>query len=258
MSDGGWQPTSVWTLFRKEIRRFAKVWLQTILSPLVTTSLYFLVFGVALGSRLRTIDGVPYIEYVVPGLIMLAMISNSFLNSASSLFQSKVNGTVVDLLSAPLGPAEVVGAYVVAAVLRGCAVGLMVWLVAAGFIGPKIASLGWTVAFAVLVCATFGAFGLVVAIWAEKFDQLAIVPNFVLTPLTFLGGVFYSVDMLPEPWSTVSRANPILYMVNGLRHGMLGRSDLDPLSALAAVGGLCAAVLFGAWWVVRSGWRLRS
>jgi ABC-2 type transport system permease protein len=125
-------------------------------------------------------------------------------------------------------------------------------------VGPRIASLGWTLAFATLVCATFGAFGLMVAIWAEKFDQLAIVPNFVLTPLTFLGGVFYSVDMLPEPWSSVSRANPILYMVNGLRHGMLGQSDLEPLVALGAVGGLCAAVLLAAWWMVRSGWRLRS
>jgi len=254
----GWRPMSTWTLFRKEVRRFAKVWLQTLLSPLVTTSLYFLVFGVALGSRLRTVDGVPYIEYVVPGLIMLAMISNSFLNSASSLFQSKVNGTVVDLLSAPIGALEIVAAYVVAACLRGFLVGAMVWLVAAFFIGPRVASVGWTLAFSVLVSSTFGAFGLVVAVWAEKFDQLAIVPNFVLTPLTFLGGVFYSVDMLPAPWSTVSRMNPVLYMVNGLRHGMLGQSDLPPEHALLAVGGLCIVSLAGAWGILARGYRLRA
>lgn len=253
-----WSPISTWTLFRKEVRRFAKVWLQTVLSPLVTTSLYFLVFGVALGSRLKTVEGVPYIQYVVPGLIMLSMISNSFLNSSSSLFQSKVNGTIVDLLSAPIGAGEIVLAYVSAAILRGYVVGLMVWLVAAFFIGPRIESIGWTFAFATLVCATFGAFGLLVAVWAEKFDQLAIVPNFVLTPLTFLGGVFYSVNMLPEPWRTVSGANPILYMVNGLRFGMLGQSDMAPGVALGAVAGLAVVMLTVAYGVIARGYRLRS
>lgn len=245
------------TLLRKEVRRFSKVWLQTVLSPLVTTSLYFLVFGVALGARLDRIDGVPYIEYVIPGLVMLAMISNAFLNSSSSLFQSKVNGTSVDVMVAPLGPSEILFAYVCAAVLRGHAVGLMVWLVAALFVGPRVEHLLWTLSFSFVVSVIFGAFGVMVATWAQKFDHLAVVPNFVLTPLTFLGGVFYSVDMLPEPWSMVSRFNPVFYMVNGLRFGMLGISDVNPALSLAILLGLALLTLFVARHSIADGTRLR-
>jgi ABC-2 type transport system permease protein len=245
------------TLLTKEIRRFGKVWLQTILSPLVTTSLYFLVFGVALGSRLRNIDGIPYIEYVVPGLMMLSLISNSFLNSASSLFQSKVNGTSIDLMVAPLGPLEIVFAYVCAAIVRGHAVGLMVWLVATGFVGFRLHDPAWTLAFSLLVSISFGCFGLVVASLALKFDHVAIVPNFVLTPLTFLGGVFYSVHMLPEPWRTVSQLNPVFYMVNGLRYGILGHSDASVAVCVMAVGGLTVLMLAAALWAMTNNDRLR-
>ncbi|MGM0575368.1 MAG: ABC transporter permease [Myxococcota bacterium] len=250
--------TGLRTLLRKEIRRFTKVWLQTVLSPLATTSLYFLVFGVALGKRLATIDGVPYIEFVVPGLMMLAMINASFLNSASSLFQSKINGTTVDFLVAPLGPAELLVGYVGAAVLRAAIVGVLVWAVAVAFVGLEIRSLAYTIGFALAVSAAFATLGLIVAIWAEKFDHLAIVPNFVLTPLTFLGGVFYSIDMLPEPWQTISRFNPILYMVNGLRDGLLGVSDVPLGASLAAVLGMLVALLAVAWRVLSTGWNLRS
>ncbi|MGF1511730.1 MAG: ABC transporter permease [Myxococcota bacterium] len=245
------------TLLRKEVQRFGKVWLQTVLSPLVTTSLYFLVFGVALGTRLRSIDGLPYIEYVIPGLMMLAIISNSFLNSASSLFQSKVNGTSIDLMVAPLGPAEIVFAYVSASVLRGHLVGLMVWAVSLGFVGFRIHSFIWTIFFTLLVSVAFGAFGLVVAAHALKFDHVAVVPNFVLTPLTFLGGVFYSLDMLPEPWQSLSRINPVFYMVNGLRYGILGVSDTGVSTCAGAVSALTAACLFAAYLAVRNNERLR-
>lgn len=248
----------LWTLFAKEIRRFAKVWLQTVFSPLVTTSLYFLVFGVALGSRLRTVDGIPYIEFVVPGLVMLSMINAAFLNTSSSLFQSKINGTTVDFLVAPLGPAEILIAYVGAAVVRAFLVGALVWLVAFVFTGRGVADLLFTVGFGLAVSATFAVFGLLMAIWAEKFDHLAIVPSFVLTPLTFLGGVFYSVDMLPEPWRTVSHFNPLLYMVNGLRHGLLEHSDVPVAGAVAAT--LLALVVLVAitWRVLATGWKLRA
>ena len=223
------------TLFAKEVRRFSKVWLQTVLSPLVTTSLYFVVFGVALGSRLKTVGDTPYMAYVVPGLMMLAMVNAAFLNASSSLFQAKIHGTYVDLMVAPIGAVELILAYVGASVLRASTVGFAVWLVAALFIGPRLHSVGWTLFFGAVVSAAFALLGLLAALWSRKFDHLAILPNFVLTPLTFLGGVFYSIDMLPEPWSTVSRLNPILYTVNGLRFGLLGVSDIPVLPAALAV-----------------------
>jgi ABC-2 type transport system permease protein len=246
------------TLFLKEVRRFSKVWLQTVLSPLVTTSLYFLVFGVALGSRLRTVGEIPYVEFVVPGLMMLSMINAAFLNASSSLFQSKIHGTYVDLLIAPIGAAELILAYVGASVLRALGVGALVFSVAQLFTGMGIAHLGWTLFFSAAVSAAFALLGLLAAVYSEKFDHLAILPNFVLTPLTFLGGVFYSVDMLPEPWSTVSRLNPILYTVNGLRHGLLGVADVPVLPAGLAVLGLLAVLLVLAARVLGRGARLRT
>jgi len=196
------------TLFIKEIRRFSKVWLQTVLSPLVTTSLYFLVFGVALGSRLREISGVPYIQFVVPGLVMMTMIRDSFLNTSSSLFQSKINGTITDILVAPIGAFEMLLAYVGAAMIRAIIVGTLVYLVALTFTWFPLHHIGWTVFFTIFVTATLAMLGIVAALWAERFDHLAIFPNFVLLPLAFLGGVFYSIDLLPEPWNTISRFNP--------------------------------------------------
>lgn len=246
------------TLFIKELKRFSKVWLQTVFSPLVTTSLYFLVFGVALGSRLSEIDGVRYIEFVIPGLMMLAMISNSFLNTSSSLFQSKINGTLVDILAAPIGTTEILGAYVSAAVIRGSIVGFLVWCVASFFTGFHLVHLHWVVFFTLIVTSLFAMLGLMAAIWAEKFDQLSIFPNFVLTPLTFLGGVFYSVSMLPAPWDTISRFNPILYTVNGLRFALLGVSDVPVLTCAAALLAAWFVVALACWRLVDSGWKLRN
>jgi ABC-2 type transport system permease protein len=246
------------TLFIKEVRRFSKVWLQTVLSPLVTTSLYFLVFGVALGSRLREISGVPYIQFVVPGLVMMTMVRDSFLNTSSSLFQSKINGTITDILVAPIGALEMLLAYVGAAMIRAMIVGALVYLVALTFTWFPLHHIGWTLFFTVFVTATLAMLGMVAALWAERFDHLAIFPNFVLLPLAFLGGVFYSIDLLPEPWHTVSRFNPLLYMVNGLRYGFLGVADVSP-AASAGVVLLSFLVLLGvASALLRSGYNLRS
>jgi ABC-2 type transport system permease protein len=240
------------TLFRKEIQRFAKVWLQTVVSPLVTTSLYFLVFGVALGARVGTMsftgaDGVAhevaYGAFVVPGLMMLSMISNSFLNTSSSLFQSKINGTLVDLLTAPLGTPEILTAYLSAAVLRGVAVGVLVWIVAGLFTGFALAHPLWAIYFSVSVTTTFAGIGLLAALWAEKFDHLSIFPNFIVQPLTFLGGVFYSVTDLPPLWETISRCNPVLYTVSGLRYGILGVSEIPVLTSAVAVGAAMVLVV---------------
>lgn len=246
------------TLFLKEIKRFSKVWQQTVLSPLITTTLYFLVFGVALGAQLEDVHGVPYIEFVIPGLIMLAMITNSFLNAASSLFQSKINGTIVDLLVAPIGTLELIAAYVAAASLRAFIVGSLVYSVAAVFTGPSMESVFWTLYFALSVSVAFSLLGLIAAVWAEKFDHLSLFPNFILTPLTFLGGVFYSVEMLPEPWNTVSQLNPILYVVNGLRHGLLGTSDVPIATAAGAAAAVCVVLLALAFALISRGYKLRG
>ena len=246
------------TLFLKEVRRFSKVWLQTVLSPLVTTSLYFLVFGVALGSRLREISGVPYIQFVVPGLVMMTMIRDSFLNTSSSLFQSKINGTITDILVAPIGALEMVLAYVGAAMIRAIIVGALVYLVALSFTWFPLHHVGWTLFFTIFVTATLALLGMIAALWAEKFDHLAIFPNFVLLPLAFLGGVFYSIDLLPEPWNTVSRLNPLLYMVNGLRYGFLGVADVSPVTSAGVVLVSFLVVLGTASALLRSGYNLRS
>jgi len=246
------------TLFLKEVRRFSKVWLQTVLSPLVTTSLYFLVFGVALGSRLREISGVPYIQFVVPGLVMMTMIRDSFLNTSSSLFQSKINGTITDILVAPIGALEMVLAYVGAAMIRAIIVGTLVYLVALSFTWFPLHDIGWTLFFTIFVTATLALLGMIAALWAQKFDHLAIFPNFVLLPLAFLGGVFYSIDLLPEPWNTVSRLNPLLYMVNGLRYGFLGVADVSPVTSAGVVLLSFLVVLGAASALLSSGYNLRS
>lgn len=224
-----------WTLFRKEVARFLAVPGQTVASPVITTSLYFLVFGYSLGSRLKQMGGMPYIQYIVPGLVMLSVISSSFLNTSSSLFGAKVMGTIVDILVTPLAPAEIVAAMLLGAVVRATLVGFLVWMVAAVFVGPLLAHPLYILAFVVLVSVMMGAFGLIVATWSDKFEQLSIVPTFVLTPLTYLGGVFYTLDALPDFWRRASLFNPIVYMVNGLRYGMLGITDVPIQRAPSSV-----------------------
>jgi ABC-2 type transport system permease protein len=246
------------TLFRKEVRRFLKVPGQTLVSPAVTTALYLVVFGFAIGGAIRTVAGVPYIDYMVPGLIMLGVVSASFLNTSSSMFGMKLQGTIIDLLVTPLGPGEIVTAMVGAAVVRGLLVALMIWLVSVAFRGLHVAQPHLALLFPVLAAIGFGAVGLLTGLWADKFEQLNAVPAFVLTPLTFLGGVFYDVRMLPAGLEAVSRANPILYLVEGTRHGFLGHSDGDPLVGLAVLLLVDGLLLGTCVLALRKGWRLRA
>jgi ABC-2 type transport system permease protein len=246
------------TLLSKETRRFLKVPGQTVAQPVITTALYFLVFGFALGGMVREVDGTSYVRFIVPGLVMLSLIQNAFLNTASSMFIAKMQGTIVDLLVAPLSPSELIGAFTIAAVGRGVLVAGIVWLVAALFTSFSIAHVGWVIAFALLVAAEFALFGLIVAIWSDKFEQLNLVPTFVITPLTFLGGVFYSARMLPEPWAAITKLNPILYMVEGLRYGMLGRSDVSPWVGLGWTIGLTFASAVVVWVMLARGYKLRA
>jgi ABC-2 type transport system permease protein len=246
------------TLFAKETRRFLRVPGQTLAQPIVTTALYFLVFGYALGGRVREVDGVSYIRFIVPGLMLLGLSQNAFLNTSSSMFIAKMQGTIVDLLVAPLGVVDLLLAFILAAVLRGVLVGGIVWAISALFTGFHVSHPVWVVVFALLVGATFGLIGLVVAIWSDKFEQLNIVPTFIITPLTFLGGVFYSANMLPRPWSYVSRVNPVLYMVEGLRYGVVGTSTSSPWLGLAVTGGIAVLSLAIAIWMLATGYKLRS
>ena len=251
-------PIGFRTLFVKETRRFLRVPGQTLAQPVVTTSLYFLVFGFALGGSVRQIDGIPYVRFIVPGLVMLGLIQNSFLNTASSMFIAKMQGTIVDLLVAPLSVGELIAGFALAAVVRGLLVGGITWAVAALFTGAQVSHPGWVAAFAVAVALTFGLIGLGVAIASDKFEQLNIIPAFITTPLTFLGGVFYSARMLPDPWSRLAHANPVLYMVDGLRFGLLGTSETSPWLGLAIVGALALGSGGAVWWMLATGYKLRS
>jgi ABC-2 type transport system permease protein len=246
------------TLLIKETRRFLKVPGQTVAQPVITTALYFLVFGFALGGMVREVEGVSYVRFIVPGLVMLSLIQNSFLNTASSMFIAKMQGTIVDLLVAPLSPMELLGAFTLAAVVRGVLVAGIVWVVAAIFTGFSIAHPGWVIAFALLVAAEFALFGLLVAIWSDKFEQLNLVPTFVITPLTFLGGVFYSARMLPEPWRAITKLNPILYMVEGLRYGVIGHADVSPWLGISLTGALTLASGALVWTMLARGYKLRA
>ena len=246
-----------WTLFKKEMHRFLSIAGQTVISPVLTTMLWYLVFGYSLGDRLDTIRGIPYTDFLVPGLVMMAMIANAFLNSAFSFFIGKVHGTVVDLLISPLTPWQITAAYTGASVIRACMVGCVIWAVAAAMGAGTLYHVGWTVLFMLLTSIAFALFGLAIGIMAQDFDHINFVPSFLLQPLTFLGGVFYSVTLLPEPWDAISLFNPIVYMINGLRYGMTGVSDV-PL--LPGMGIVVISILVGyAWihWLLSTGKRLK-
>ncbi len=255
-SDQGY--LGAWTLFKKEILRFWNIAWQTVISPVVTTMLYFLVFGYSLGDRLETIQGVPYVDFLVPGLVMLALIQNAYINSAFSLFIAKIHGTIVDLLVTPLSYLQFMTAYVAAAVVRAMMIGGIIWLVAVLMGASAWHNMPVAVAFMLLTSMAFALVGLVIAIIGEDFDHINLLPNFLITPLTFLGGVFYSIQMLPEPWDTVSLFNPVLYMVNGVRYGMVGVTDVPVWHGLVLL--VVMNALFGALalWLLKTGRKLRE
>ena len=250
-----------WTLFRKEVLRFWKVSFQTVAAPVLTSLLYLLIFSHVLESHVAIFDGkVRYTEFLVPGLVMMSVLQNSFANSSSSLIQSKITGNLVFVLLAPLSPRELFAAYVAGAMVRGITVGAGVFVVTLLF-APSLALPAhplWAVAFVLLGSAILGTLGLVAGIWADKFDQLAAFQNFIIVPLTFLSGVFYSIESLPPFWQTLSHLNPFFYMIDGFRYGFFGVSDVAPWASLAVVG--LAALLLAALALrlFASGWKLRT
>ena len=248
------------TLFHKELLRFWKVSFQTIGAPILTSLLYLLVFSHVLESRVTVFGGqVPYAAFLVPGLVMMAVLQNSFANSSSSLIQSKVTGNLVFVLVTPLSPGELFAAYVLGAMVRGIVVGLGVFVVTLWF-APSLFLLphpGWALAFAFLGSAILATLGLIAGISADKFDQLAAFQNFIIVPLTFLSGVFYSIHSLPPFWQALSHFNPFFYMIDGFRYGFFGLSDVPPVRSLAVVGGAAAALAVVALTLLERGWKLR-
>ena len=246
------------TLLGKEVRRFMRVPGQTLLSPLVTTTLYFVVFGYSLGHRLREVEGVPYARFIVPGLVTLGVVTNAYLNSASSLFVMKLQGTMVDLLVSPLSYGEVLAGFLGAAVLRGLLVGGVMWTVAGAFSGFEVAHPLVALGLLALVAVSFAALGVLSAVWANTFEQVNFFPTFFITPLTFLGGVFYSIGMLPPALQRLTALNPVFYMVDAVRFGLLGISDASPWAGGGLLAALAAGSVGGAYALLRSGYRLRG
>ena len=244
------------TLFYKEVLRFWKVAMQTVTAPIMTAMLYLLIFGQALDGHVK-IHGVSYMAFLIPGLVMMSVLQNAFANASSSLIQSKVTGNLVFIMLPPLSHWEMFSAYVLAAMVRGLVVGLGVFVVTAWFAHLQFAAPLWIVLFAFLSAAVLGIMGLIAGIWAEKFDQLAAFQNFVIVPLTFLSGVFYSIESLPPIWKTISSLNPFFYMIDGFRYGFTGQSDVAPIQSLLVVTGFMLALGFVAMNMLRSGYKLR-
>jgi ABC-2 type transport system permease protein len=223
------------TLVIKEIRRFTRIWVQTLLPPAVTMTLYFIIFGTLIGARIGPMEGFSYIEYIAPGLIMMAIITHSYSNVVSSFFSSKFQHYIEELLVSPMPNSIILAGYVIGGAIRGLMVGLIVLVIALFFTRLKVEHPLITCTVAILTASVFALGGLINAIFANNFDDISIVPNFVLTPLTYLGGVFYSINLMPEFGQTISLFNPILYMVNAFRYGILGVSDIDIQIAFAII-----------------------
>ncbi|HQT00399.1 MAG: metal-dependent hydrolase [Hydrogenophilales bacterium 16-64-46] len=244
-------------LFYKEMLRFWKVAVQTVVAPVVTALLYLLIFSHVLEDHVQVYPGVTYTAFLVPGLVMMSMLQNAFSNSSSSLIQSKMQGNIVFVMLSPLSYLEFFLAYLGAAIIRGLVVGLGVWAVTWGFEPFAVAHWGWLLAFSLLSCGVLGALGIIAGIWAEKYDQLAAFQNFLILPLTFLSGVFYSIHSLPAFWQTVSHFNPVFYLIDGFRHALVGQSDTDPWLGLLVAGACFVAISALTLMLLRSGYKLR-
>ncbi|TDR70541.1 ABC transporter permease [Paludibacterium purpuratum] len=245
------------TLLKKELVRFWKVSFQTVAAPVLTALLYQLIFSHAMANHIEVYAGIHYTTFLIPGLAMMSMTQNAFANGSSSLIQSKITGNIVFLLLPPLTALDFFAAYLLAAVVRGLVVGLGVLVVTAWFGLPWPAHPLWALVFAVLGCGALGALGVVAGIWAEKFDQLAAFQNFLIMPLTFLSGVFYSINSLLPFWKTVSHFNPVFYMIDGFRYGFFAQSDTSPWLAFGVVGFSFIIVSAFALWLINAGYKLR-
>lgn len=248
----------LWTLYSKEVQRFAKVWGQTIFAPMITSLLFLAIFSLALGGAVRTIGDLPFLQFLAPGLVMMAIVQNSFANCSSTIMVGKIQGVIVDVLMPPLSAAELVLAYALGGVSRGLVVGAAV-TIAMSFFAPMEIVHVWAIIFFSLTGAlTLSLVGIIAGIWAEKFDRMAVIQNFIITPLAFLSGTFYSVERLPGIWYTFSQIDPFFYMIDGFRYGFIGRSDGSPLIGVLVMIGLDIGLAFVAYQMFSRGYKIKS
>ena len=249
---------SVWAIYKFEMARALRTLFQSVVAPVLTTSLYFVVFGAAIGARMAQVDGVTYGAFIVPGLIMLSLFTQSISNASFGIYFPKFTGTIYELLSAPVSYLEIVIGYVGAAASKSIALGLIILATAALFVPLRIMHPLWMISFLVLTAATFSLFGFIIGIWAQNFEQLQFIPMLIITPLTFLGGAFYSIDMLPPAWRTVALFNPVVYLISGFRWSFYGSSDVSVELSLAMTLGFAMVCLAVVGWMFKTGYRLKS
>ncbi len=246
------------TIWIKECTRFLRIWVQTLVPPVITMSLYFVIFGNLIGSRIGEMDGVSYMQFIVPGLIMMSVITNSYSNVSSSFFSAKFQRSVEELLVAPVSPWTIILGFIGGGVARAILIGLIVTLVSGFFVDLQVHNMGIIIITLLLTATLFATGGLINGVYAKSFDDISIIPTFVLTPLTYLGGVFYSLSLLPEFWQWVSKANPIVYMVNGFRYGFLGIADVSMTTAIGVLIGFNLVLLGLAYRLISRGVGIRS
>ena len=250
--------TGFYTLLYKELLRFWRVVFQTVAAPILTALLYLLIFSHILLDRVTVYSGVGYTEFLIPGLAMMSLLQNAFANGSSSIIQSKVTGNIVFLLLAPLSHFQFFLAYLLASVIRGMSVGLGVVLASSIFLVVSVSNPVWILIFAFFGAGILACLGLIAGIWAEKFDQVAVFQNFIIMPMTFLSGVFYSIHSLPDFWQAISRVNPFFYMIDGFRYGFFGESDVSPFLSLVVVGLVFLLLSFLTFNIIKSGYKLRN
>jgi ABC-2 type transport system permease protein len=249
---------AVRAIYTFEMARTGRTLIQSIVSPVVSTCLYFVVFGAAIGSRVAEIDGIKYGAFIVPGLVMLMLLTQSIMNASFGIFFPRFTGTIYELLSAPVSPFETILGYVGAAATKSIILGLIILATASLFVPLRIAHPFWMVAFLLLTAVTFSLFGFIIGIWADRFEKLQIVPALIITPLTFLGGSFYSINVLPPAWRTVTLFNPVVYLISGFRWSFYGVADVDVGVSLAMTLTFLGLCLVTVWWIFRTGYRLKN
>jgi ABC-2 type transport system permease protein len=245
-------------IYRFEMARTFRTLAESLIAPVLTTSLYFVVFGAAIGGRMGAVEGVSYGAFIVPGLVMLSLLTESVSNASFGIYLPKWSGTIYELLSAPVSTLEIVLGYVGAAATKSVMLGVLILATARVFVPYEIAHPVWAVTFLLLTAVSFSLFGFIIGVWADSFQKLQVIPLMVVTPLTFLGGAFYSIDMLPAPWDTIALFNPVVYLVSGVRWAFYDVADVEPMLSMLAIGVFLALCLAGIAWIFRTGYKLKA